>query len=127
MIRRPPRSTRTDTLFPYTALFRSLVLSADELQDRAVDAVDSDLCDLGALVQPIGLRVELDLDLLRQAARRVDSVGVQDLDDGWGRAGHGTLVHVEDRAGRVVRPRHFRHPLALGEEDRKSTRLNSSH
>src|SRR3546814_8903081 len=25
MIRRPPRSTRTDTLFPYTTLFRSLV------------------------------------------------------------------------------------------------------
>src|SRR3546814_1819606 len=27
MIRRPPRSTRTDTLFPYTTLFRSLLLS----------------------------------------------------------------------------------------------------
>src|SRR3546814_7092964 len=26
MIRRPPRSTRTDTLFPYTTLFRSCVL-----------------------------------------------------------------------------------------------------
>src|SRR3546814_19794450 len=26
MIRRPPRSTRSDTLFPYTTLFRSLVL-----------------------------------------------------------------------------------------------------
>src|SRR3546814_19197887 len=26
MIRRPPRSTRTDTLFPYTPLFRSLLL-----------------------------------------------------------------------------------------------------
>src|SRR3546814_19864800 len=26
MIRRPPRSTRTDTLFPYTTLFRSLSL-----------------------------------------------------------------------------------------------------
>src|SRR3546814_12035346 len=25
MIRRPPRSTRTDTLFPYTTLFRSLM------------------------------------------------------------------------------------------------------
>src|SRR3546814_2714768 len=25
MIRRPPRSTRTDTLFPYTSLFRSLM------------------------------------------------------------------------------------------------------
>src|SRR3546814_14229058 len=27
MIRRPPRSTRTDTLFPYTTLFRSLFRS----------------------------------------------------------------------------------------------------
>src|SRR3546814_14434442 len=33
MIRRPPRSTRTDTLFPYTTLFRSLaaVQRAEEL------------------------------------------------------------------------------------------------
>src|SRR3546814_8830406 len=32
MIRRPPRSTRTDTLFPYTTLFRSTLedLSFDE-------------------------------------------------------------------------------------------------
>src|SRR3546814_9979603 len=28
MIRRPPRSTRTDTLFPYTTLFRSGCLAA---------------------------------------------------------------------------------------------------
>src|SRR3546814_521807 len=27
MIRRPPRSTRTDTLFPYTTLFRSIVMT----------------------------------------------------------------------------------------------------
>src|SRR3546814_3805245 len=27
MIRRPPRSTRTDTLFPYTTLFRSCILT----------------------------------------------------------------------------------------------------
>src|SRR3546814_19324941 len=27
MIRRPPRATRTDTLFPYTTLFRSTLLS----------------------------------------------------------------------------------------------------
>src|SRR3546814_20054825 len=27
MVRRPPRSTRTDTLFPYTTLFRSLALA----------------------------------------------------------------------------------------------------
>src|SRR3546814_9522006 len=29
MIRRPPRSIRTDTLFPYTTLFRSLLAAAD--------------------------------------------------------------------------------------------------
>src|SRR3546814_12336496 len=29
MIRRPPRSTRTDTLFPYTTLFRSVTLTED--------------------------------------------------------------------------------------------------
>src|SRR3546814_16480583 len=28
MIRRPPRSTRTDTLFPYTTLFRSLFVAS---------------------------------------------------------------------------------------------------
>src|SRR3546814_6678561 len=28
MIRRPPRSTRTDTLFPYTTLFRSIAAPA---------------------------------------------------------------------------------------------------
>src|SRR3546814_16804616 len=33
MIRRPPRSTRTDTLFPYTTLFRS---HFDRLEDRDV-------------------------------------------------------------------------------------------
>src|SRR3546814_20776973 len=36
MIRRPPRSTRTDTLFPYTTLFRSkLTVRVDE-QPRVV-------------------------------------------------------------------------------------------
>src|SRR3546814_20295493 len=34
MIRRPPRSTRTDTLFPYTTLFRSLL---NEEQDKAIE------------------------------------------------------------------------------------------
>src|SRR3546814_1390083 len=33
MIRRPPRSTRTDTLFPYTTLFRSEALAAQVLRN----------------------------------------------------------------------------------------------
>src|SRR3546814_1421224 len=38
MIRRPPRSTRTDTLFPYTTLFRSL-LSNGLLRTLAIIAI----------------------------------------------------------------------------------------
>src|SRR3546814_2406354 len=34
MIRRPPRSTRTDTLFPYTTLFRSAPQQRRDQQDR---------------------------------------------------------------------------------------------
>src|SRR3546814_3478906 len=32
MVRRPPRSTRTDTLFPYTTLFRSVELGLRTVQ-----------------------------------------------------------------------------------------------
>src|SRR3546814_6058188 len=35
MIRRPPRSTRTDTLFPYTTLFRAIPGELDALEDGA--------------------------------------------------------------------------------------------
>src|SRR3546814_4584444 len=40
MIRRPPRSTRTDTLFPYTTLFRSaeiVIAGADERSGTAAE------------------------------------------------------------------------------------------
>src|SRR3546814_17071814 len=37
MIRRPPRSTRTDTLFPYTTLFRSRLPGSDD--DRTVKRI----------------------------------------------------------------------------------------
>src|SRR3546814_10284680 len=35
MIRRPPRSTRTDTLFPYTTLFRSCIDDKVQLEGKA--------------------------------------------------------------------------------------------
>src|SRR3546814_14133672 len=35
MIRRPPRSTRTDTLFPYTTLFRSCASTSAPIQVKA--------------------------------------------------------------------------------------------
>src|SRR3546814_12192470 len=45
MIRRPPRSTRTDTLFPYTTLFRSPGTAA--APDAAVDATTVDEAPAG--------------------------------------------------------------------------------
>src|SRR3546814_15648250 len=45
MIRRPPRSTRTDTLFPYTTLFRSLFAS-----------IAAPLFDGGRIRQQINIR-----------------------------------------------------------------------
>src|SRR3546814_2673908 len=51
MIRRPPRSTRTDTLFPYTTLFRSAEQSPNP--DSRVT--------LGSQIDPLGVRrVNLD-------------------------------------------------------------------
>src|SRR3546814_6178966 len=44
MIRPPPRSTRTDTLFPYTTLFRSVVELGEEL--GATDEIDVDHADV---------------------------------------------------------------------------------
>src|SRR3546814_20750431 len=50
MIRRPPRSTRTDTLFPYTTLFRSIYIAMNagtfgiiltmQRQGRMVERID---------------------------------------------------------------------------------------
>src|SRR3546814_7809881 len=41
MIRRPPRSTRTDTLFPYTTLFRSALMSTYKFVGRLHEVIPS--------------------------------------------------------------------------------------
>src|SRR3546814_15794838 len=48
MIRRPPRSTRTDTLFPYTTLFRSLpeILGGAGIALVGLRAVNNDVIGL---------------------------------------------------------------------------------
>src|SRR3546814_10917554 len=69
MIRRPPRSTRTDTLFPYTTLFRS---QRDRLPVGAVRVDDGRHLVVGA--DPQEVRRELDagpdvdrMDVVRNA------------------------------------------------------------
>src|SRR3546814_3402599 len=54
MIRRPPRSTRTDTLFPYTTLFRSGDLER-AAEAAGLGAHDHEVLHVGA---PPGMRSE---------------------------------------------------------------------
>src|SRR3546814_8252864 len=97
MIRRPPRSTRTDTLFPYTTLFRSI--------DRAHPHVT-------VLAQG-------------QAGNRlVWHVGGNRTESPTHAAVHAMLGgHVQHAIGTLCDREH----RTGGQTDRKSTRLNSSH
>src|SRR3546814_19829837 len=77
MIRRPPRSQRTDTLFPYTTLFRSLnreprlrIAAADDPaigqghRDAELHRIDlAQLRDIARDLAAIGLRRHLRRDL----------------------------------------------------------------
>src|SRR3546814_4864437 len=127
MIRRPPISTRTDTLFPYTTLVRSI-----------------------EQVRPVGALHEegLPAHRLECTHRRIDAAGQQRLracEQGLGTvgihvlaspssaaAGAGTEFSVVALAGAAsaaifppgsIPRRRCRHSVV----DRKSTRLNSSH
>src|SRR3546814_14799004 len=64
MLRRPPRSTRTDTLFPYATLFRKVV------------GVDVDLEHAGSLPGRHGSRPDVGFArLAQQVGEGVDTVG----------------------------------------------------
>src|SRR3546814_7413690 len=52
MIRRPPRSTRTDTLFPYTTLFRSAIAPGPDAAEHFVADLESVLGEDCALLYP---------------------------------------------------------------------------
>src|SRR3546814_12776280 len=60
MIRRPPRSTRTDTLFPYTTLFRSVAAEHMRLVVRGVEHERTVLVDARISVIADGAAGEVD-------------------------------------------------------------------
>src|SRR3546814_1449725 len=74
MIRRPPRSTRTDTLFPYTTLFRSPDIETDLVhvcaEHRDLDRVEQ--CRLAGTVGAEEGRVPVDEDFLGLADEVLD-------------------------------------------------------
>src|SRR3546814_1586526 len=109
MIRRPPRSTRTDTLFPYTKLFRSLDFAPERLV-ASFHGMPERTLHLG---DPYYHQCQSTARLLGEAL------------------GREILVTFQSRFGRAkwLEPATDASLVALAKEgvDRKSTRLNSSH
>src|SRR3546814_6205839 len=117
MIRRPPRSTRTDTLFPYTTLFRSDAegqhLPACLDADRIVDHLA-----VGAAQKAVALR-ETDMALQREGRVRDGNAGVGVEIDGAVAAERILSARRPSDAGLDRR-------RAKVARDRKRTRINSS-
>src|SRR3546814_20857455 len=94
MIRRPPRSTRTDTLFPYTTLFRSDVdedtLDRRVLQDDLERRGDLFLVGAAADVQEIGREGAVQLDDVHRRHREPGAID------------HAADVAVELDIGKVI-------------------------
>src|SRR3546814_1097843 len=124
MIRRPPRSTRTDTLFPYTTLFRS-ISSVPHALDLAVDEPEQGQGEGGH--HHVAERLDPALDLLPAVAELVpgaDEDGVPHAAAERGQGGEADQRHALQAGG----DRHdAAHERDAPSADRKSTRLNSSH
>src|SRR3546814_7709299 len=110
MIRRPPRSTRTDTLFPYTPLFRS---AFDILHNQAdfVPLAFSRLVSTPMVTTIHGFSSERIVPVYARYNDRGTYVSISDADR------HPALCYA----------RTIHHGIRLEDLDRKSTRLNSSH
>src|SRR3546814_7111947 len=78
MIRRPPRSTRTDTLFPYTTLFRALGLAHDAFIGRRIGDQQAAVAGLVAVVgqQRSAAAAERTIDVQFDAAHFQASAGM---------------------------------------------------
>src|SRR3546814_10479869 len=118
MIRRPPRSTRTDTLFPYTTLFRSVAGRADD--DHCVGEAGGD--EIGAEIG--GAFLERDEQVEAACRRRGGDAAEQREIKRVDRAAILAGAADGDERDRLAALEAERRGVAV---DRKSTRLNSSH
>src|SRR3546814_20983897 len=110
MKRRPPRSTRTDTLFPYTTLFRSIlhtVNSTYRATSNSFGAMAMSDRDVVLMFSPLGHATGFDYGLVMPLICGCKIV----YQDVW---------NPEEMLRIIERER-------VTWTDRKSTRLNSSH
>src|SRR3546814_11619982 len=119
MIRRPPRSTRTDTLYPYTTLLRSM--NSEEIRNHFYNRVSW-------ARDPNGWRVPFEPEQWRGQKPMFDVVNAE-----TGEVAFPLGQKVSPRAAKKAQTDGLKELLIPTEEifgrysDRKSTRLNSSH
>src|SRR3546814_3799658 len=125
MIRRPPRSTRTDTLFPYTTLFRSFGFALSEQRVEAFEAAFGPGLQ-GLELQQVSLVAEERTNLFEvlphwrhYAVRGTGGVF-------GGHCGRGEM-ETGDLRGHFVDVRRGQFAIGLECADRMGKRLNSSH
>src|SRR3546814_9694237 len=125
MIRRPPRSTRTDTLFPYTTLFRSTrnLRNFGRTQHYSEEEADTKMA-----------RRFMSINLAKPMETVEQYPFVLAAWPSFADQPYITNYRIyDDRVGETqrftFRPRHewYWFPQQTPTEDRKSTRLNSSH
>src|SRR3546814_20221952 len=103
MIRRPPRSTRTDTLFPYTTLFRS---EAGRINGGRGEGVAVDEQTRTATIQtPDGRTEALNLDAARD--RHIAHAYVDTTFAAQGRTADHVMVHADSKATNLVNQKSF--------------------
>src|SRR3546814_2904381 len=128
MTRRPPRSTRTDTLVPYTTLFRSRKIS--DIQQRKREKrggfTDGLMLIRTSIAPPVRGDGSSDAESQQRVISRVEELPMSEKD-----------FHVDrrvDSSGTPERQLTMTMPAQISDyvagnhrfEDRKSTRLNSS-
>src|SRR3546814_2456547 len=141
MIRRPPRSTRTDTLFPYTTLFRSadngssafFVLGTDPLPHAELDLyscgmvteVNGTVASVGSGAACLGHPYNSVHWIARMLAKLGEPLRAGDILLSGALGPMVTLApgdHVRIHIGGIGSC-----AFTYGSKERKSTRLNSSH
>src|SRR3546814_4476816 len=127
MRRRPPRSTRTDTLFPYTTLFRSkqshvVSLRQPVLTNKGLEKLRYiDHAQFQTRTIPIVFYADGKPGSMERALNRVCRYAAEVIEDGY------EFILLSDRS---IDSDHATIPSLLAVsavQDRKSTRLNSSH
>src|SRR3546814_20774753 len=108
MIPRPPRSTRTDTLFPYTTLFRSNRLAQRVVAALSVQTSRGPLYEVDTRLRPSGAQGLL--------AVSVDSFAKYQREDAW------TWEHMALTRARVIYGREEDRAAVDGEIGRASGR-----